>query len=474
MKRTFSTLLLFCLAISGFAKVDLPEILGDNMMLQQQTEVNLWGNAAAQKPIIVKTSWTKEVFKTQTNDNGEWFIKIKTPKASFTPQQITISDGEPLTIQNILIGEVWFASGQSNMEMPLNGFWGAPIAGANEAIAHAGDFQKSIRFVTIPKTDATTPQSRVKGKWVLCSPQTAPMFSATAYFFATQMTQILQVPVGIIHCSWGGTRVESWSNRALCESYGEDLSEANLKSIAAENWKRPLVMYNGMLHPLVNYTIKGFIFYQGCSNVGQDKEYAQRLSNMVHLWRSLWKQGDIPFYFTEIASYTYGGEDSAPLLREAQYKAQSLIPNSAMISTVDLVEPFQFTNIHPRNKQDVGKRLAYMALHRTYGFSSIACNGPEYDTMDIKESNIFLRFKYAQDAFNRDFGFEGFEVAGNDRVFYPATARVIYNDSDISMEIHSSHVEAPVAVRYCFHNTNVATVFNTRGLPLVPFRSDSW
>jgi sialate O-acetylesterase len=234
-------------------------------------------------------------------------------------------------------------------------------------------------------------------------------------------------------------------------------------------------MYNAMIHPLIHYTIKCFIWYQGESNVGKHDVYAQRLANMVNLWRKDWGLGDLPFYYVEIAPWIYGdGETgtSGALLREAQFKAQSLIPNSGMISTNDLVEEYEKNNIHPRNKIDVGKRLAYMALSQTYGLKGIASHGPEYKSMEIKDGKIYLSFNYAEDGFSRVVDIKGFEIAGEDHIFYPAKVEVDLNNR--MLIVSNENISKPVAARYCFKNFQIGNLYNTRELPVVPFRTDNF
>lgn len=232
-----------------------------------------------------------------------------------------------------------------------------------------------------------------------------------------------------------------------------------------------MIMYNGMLKPLQNYTIKGFLWYQGESNLGKHNTYAQRLATMVNLWREEWGLGTLPFYFVEIAPYEYGDNILGALLREAQFKAQELIPSSGMISTNDLVEPFEARNIHPRNKTTVGKRLCYLALTRTYGVKGIVDQGPIYQSMDIKDGKAIIRFSNAPEGFSRMNGIEGFEVAGADKVFYPAVAEVDWNKHII---VSSDQVPQPVAVRYAFKNFQPGNLHNHREQPVFPFRTDNW
>ncbi len=454
------------------AKITLPDIISDNMVLQQNTNVKLWGKSEAKSMVKIRLSWQKQEITTQTDNNGKWLVSVSTPMATFSPQTIIFSDKDSkIEITNILIGEVWLVSGQSNMEMPLNGFWNNPILNGNETILKSAT-HKGVRFATVPKTAAYEPQETCTGKWKTSNPEDAQWFSATAYHFATTVSEALNIPIGIVSASWGGSRVESWLNKAILETYPD--IDITIKGIEAETeWKRPLVMYNAMIYPLTNYTIAGFLWYQGESNVGRHKDYAQRLADMVQLWRKNWNLGELPFYFVELAPYMYNNskdEIDGALLREAQYNAQKLIPNSAMVSTNDLVEEYEAMNIHPKNKTDIGKRLAYHALTQTYNLKGIEARGPEYRSMTINGNKITLTFDHARDGFNRLEGLLGFEIAGEDKVFYPAIAKV--NEREKTITVHNDQVQKPVAVRYCFKNFQIGNVTNTRELPLVPFRTD--
>jgi len=471
MKTKFIYLILLTLLSSTVgAKVQLPEIMSDNMVLQQNTKVKLWGKATPKSVVTITTSWNNKSYTCQADASGEWITPVNTPVASYTPYSITFINKERTTLKNILIGEVWFCSGQSNMEMPLNGFWNCPVKDGNETIANASQ-NKGVRFVTVPKNSQLTPQKTCPGSWKECNPENACWFSATAYHFATSLSKALNIPVGVINSSWGGSTVEGWMNKELLQNYKDvDLSLAGSNKI--NPMSQPMIMYNGMLKPLVNYTIKGFLWYQGESNVGKHQTYASRLAEMVKLWRSDWGLGDIPFYFVEIAPYQYGEGDWAAYLREAQFKAQELIPNSGMICTNDLVEDYEATNIHPKNKTLVGKRLCYMALARTYRLNSVCSNGPAYKSMEIKNGEAYISFDGAQDGFSREKGIVGFEIAGEDKIFHPATAAANLNKKIII--VSNEEVSDPVAVRYCFRNFLIGNLYNNREQPVVPFRTDNW
>lgn len=475
MRRQFikTLLLLACMPAAGWAKVVLPDIISDNMVLQQHTEVRLWGKAEAGTTVTVKPSWSKQTYTTLTDAQGRWLLKVATPTASYEVQSITFSDGESTTLHNILIGEVWFCSGQSNMEMPLAGFTNCPIEGANEVIATAAQW-KGIRVATIEKNGQLKPVDTCHGKWKVSNPENAPRFTATGFFFARMMNQVLDVPIGIINCSWGGTMVEGWLPAEIVSQYPDIDLKRDIRKEEPHDWWHylsPTLMYNGMIKPLENYTIRGYVWYQGESNVGKHLTYAQRLKTMVDLWRKEWGQGELPFYFVEIAPYGGGQSTASAFLREAQFKAQGLIANSAMVGTNDLVQPYEAWNIHPKDKRTVGNRLAYLALAKTYGVRGIEAVGPVYKSMEVKDTTVILSFDHAAEGFNRLKGMTGFEVAGEDRVFHPAQAEV-YNHTFIKVTCDA--VQRPVAVRYAFRDYQPGNVANTRELPLYPFRTDNW
>jgi sialate O-acetylesterase len=468
------SLLIFCPQVN--AKIRLPQIMSDNMVLQQNTKARLWGWATPGETIKVKCSWYKIPVTATASADSSWTVSVPTPKGSYTKENISFSGiqrgkSESIALKNILIGEVWFASGQSNMEMPMNGFTNCPVGGANEEIVFAGQYKDKIHFVTVPKIATRTPQKETEGKWNEASPKNTSMFSATGWFFATTMNKVLNVPIGVINCSWGGSIVEGWIKESTLKTYPDiDLSKIEIDKNRQVFYKAPLVMYNGMAFPLEKYTVKGFLWYQGESNTGREKTYADRLATLIKQMRDEWKLGDLPFYYVEIAPFNYGGHNSGALLREAQYKVQYMVPNAGMISTNDLVEDYELNQIHPHNKKAVGERLAFMALNNTYGMKSVACRGLEYESMKADGNKIELRFKGADNGFNRSTGIIGFEIAGSDKVFHPADVNVGRG----SVTVSSPDVAQPVAVRYGFKDFQPGNFGNTRGLPLVPFRTDNW
>lgn len=474
MKKQLISLFLLCCAATLGAKVKLHSLVGDNMIVQQQTDVRLWGTARPGAEIKMTPSWSGQTATCQADAQGRWLLTVKTPQASMTPYEITFDDGEPLTVKNVLVGEVWLASGQSNMEMPLKGFPGCCIKDGAQEIINASSMPQ-VRMFNVPRKQEYEPQTECGGNWMVPSIETAPEFSATAWFFAKSVSKALGLPVGIINCSYGGSTVESWTNRALLETYPDvSLKPEDMEKVLS--WERPLLMYNAMLKPVQNYTIKGIIWYQGCSNVGRHETYAQRLANMVDLWRKEWQLGEVPFYFVEIAPYDYDSavqDEKAAYLREAQFKAQSLIPNSAMISTNDLAEPFERHNVHPRNKQTVGLRLSLLALNLTYGQKQFHCFSPQYKSWTAKGSEAWISLDHLEMGICRNYDIQGFEVAGEDRVFHPADNVWVHWQTN-EIVVSSKQVAKPVAVRYCFHDFQPGTMIGGNELPLVPFRTDEW
>ena len=328
MKRILLLFIALAAVWGAAAKIRLPEIIGNDMVLQQNAEVRLWGWAEPYAAVKVETSWGAGA-AVKSDAEGRWVVSVRTPAGSYEPQRITFASGDRVTFDRVLIGEVWFAGGQSNMEMPLGGFWQCPVTDANEIIARAGAKSGKLHYVKIPHAAAYMPQDRTAGSWTPCMTATAAKFTAAGYFFAEMLNDVLGVPVGIIDCSWGGSRVESWMSREVLSGYSDiDLTEEGISRVAQH--LRPMVMYNAMLRPVAGYTVRGFLWYQGESNAGRYMDYAARLFDMVSLWRGLWGRDDLPFYYVEIAPFEYGNGKS-PYLREAQCRAQELIPNSGMI-----------------------------------------------------------------------------------------------------------------------------------------------
>lgn len=499
MKRFFLALCSVFAAMSSHA-LSLPQIFSDNMMLQQQTQVRVWGWAKAGSKVKVTTSWDAKNYVATTAEDGTWELSVVTPAASYAPQSIVIKgDGETKTIDNVLVGEVWFCSGQSNMEMPLGGFWNCPVEGANETIAQSGRYRKSIRVATVEHKDALTPQTDVPVRWDECCPEKAAAFSACGYYFAQTLTDLLDVPVGIINCSWGGSCVEGWLPREILETYPDGLTP-----IDDTDYHRKMVMYNGMLHPLAGYTIKGFLWNQGESNVGREQEYVERFQTMTRLWRKMWRQPDdkLPMYTVELPPYWYDNNDGdwGAKLREAQHIIAHRLENSGCVCTNDLVYPYEEQQIHGSKKREIGQRLAYMAATRDYGVQGIVGEAPEFLRMEPVDPNLDevrvvagtavadnvntrglkvykLYFSNAQDGFDRMMNIEGFEAAGIDGKWYPAIAWSASEwqntpNPGCFIKLVCPEVGDVVNVRYNFKNWAPGKVHNMRALPIVPFTTE--
>lgn len=473
--RLVISLALSALPFCADAKIELPDIVGDNMVVQQNSDARLWGWATPGSLVTVTGSWdpSKRVTAT-TGANGRWDAFLPTPSASFTPYSIEIAgDGSVITLSNVAVGEVWFCSGQSNMEMPLKGFWTQPVEGAVEAIAYSGKYP-GIRMAKVPKSKAYTPQDKVACPWKVSNPENAYDFSALAYFFARSLTDILNVPVGIIDCSYGGSKVEGWQSREQIGNYPEWNIDKEAADTTMQDYERINIMYNSMLHPLIGYTIKGFLWNQGESNVGREDTYHLHLKDMVGDWREKWGLGELPFYFVEIPGWDYGNPDgnNAAFFRESQHKAALIIPSSDIVCTSDLVYPYEVNDIHARKKKEIGERLAFMAAGKTYGIKGMPTGYPTFKSMTVEGDKAILSFNNAWEGFTPNKELEGFEAAGADKVFYPAAARE--NPRTLNIEVTCPQAGRIEAVRYNFKNFAVGKVFNVLGLPLVPFRTDDW
>ncbi|MFC2128496.1 sialate O-acetylesterase [Bacteroidota bacterium] len=634
---------------NGQKKLKLPAIIGDNMVLQQNSNVPLWGWAFPGSKIVMLTGWDQHEHETIVDDYGKWIIYFKTPSAG-GPYNINITGDETISLKNVLIGEVWLCSGQSNMEMPLRGWmeYGQPIKGSNKAIAKA-NYQK-IRLFTVERNTSFEPLDNCTGKWEECIPEVAKEFSAVGYFFGLELYKKMNIPVGLIHSSWGGTPAEAWTRNSDLitinkfqtdgekidpEKYQKKLLAAHQEKIAkwresvgidyntgfssansgTTEWKKfnvpglwqgtifdglqgvvmfkktinipsawmnknlvlelgpidemditwfnsekigeylnvsdwtkerkyiipgrlvnqeennlfikiintsgaggiygkaeqliiypendttnlislsgiweaqldkklsdiepapycdncsdaqlPTVLYNAMINPLIPYKIKGAIWYQGESNRNDAFTYRTLFPAMIKSWRNTWKQGDFPFYYVQIAPYTYlGGENSAEL-REAQLMALC-VNKTGMAVTMDIGD---LKCIHPPDKESVGKRLSKWALSKDYGFNTIKFSGPLYKSMKIEGNSIRVFFDYADNGLkSKGWKLTHFTIAGKNGKFYKAKAKIEGN----SILVKSKKVKDPVAARYAWSNTAQPNLFNKSGLPASSFRTDNW
>lgn len=465
VKYIFFLFVSFLSVIHSSSQTRLPALFADNMVLQQQQLVAVWGNDVPNKKILVKGSWGKE--STATADGkGCWKLKLQTPAAG-GPYTVTITGSKIVVLKNVLIGEVWLCSGQSNMEMPVKGYANQPVIGSNETILNSAN--DNIRFLNTPRAVSLSPLYDVKGLWKSASPSTTGDFSATAYYFAKKLQAILHVPVGIIQTAWGASSIESWMDGGTLSAFKNIQMPAALPDSFPN--RTPGIMYNSMLHPYVGFTIKGVLWYQGESNRENANEYHSLFTAMINSWRKQWQQDDFPFYFVQIAPFEPGKVNSA-FLREAQLKTMQTVKNTGMAVTMDIGDR---TVIHPSQKELVGTRLAYWALAKDYHFSGIAFSGPVYREMQkTTNGRIVLTFDYCEQGLT-SFGkpLTDFEIAGEDKVFYPAAAKM-NNDKVKTLTVWSDSVKNPVSVRYAFKSWASGCLFNTQGLPASSFRTDEW
>ena len=469
MKRLVVLLALILFVCGVKAIVRPASLFNDGMVLQQQTEVKFWGRAKANARVTVKGSWNGKTYSCKADAEGRWQLMLPTPKGSYTPYSVTLSDGKKTTIKNVLIGEVWFASGQSNMEMMVYGFGNCPVENSARYLTVSLRFKDKIRLVTIPRFPLRQPAEFVDADWKECTPENVRRFSAVGYFFATQIAEKMDVPVGIICNAWGGTRVECWLSREVLEGYGDEKLNAEVFSKRADSGT-PMAMFNGMVKPLAGYGIRGFLWYQGERNVWQHAQYAQRFGDMIRLWRKEWNQGELPFLFVEIAPYQYNSDTRAAMLREAQCDVQHNVENAYMVCTNDLVKPYETTQIHPCMKFEVGERLSLLALSQVYGVKGINAQSPEFQKMEVKDGKAILSFRNtAECGFNRFADIQGFEIRAFGVEFCPAVVRVLNRHQ---VEVSSPLVKTPEAVRYCFKDFQIGNFGSGDNLPLIPFRTD--
>ena len=472
IKKTSAALALMLICLAAGAKLNVKQPYSDGMVLQQNASAAVKGFASPGSQISVTTGWNGRSYRTRTGSDGIWTVKVATPAASYRSYQVKVSgDGGSMTIDDVLIGEVWLAGGQSNMEMPVSGFDSCPIDNYLEIITQAPAREK-IRMFTVPIVESMTPLDACEGKWYGADPATIPSMSATAYFFALKLNTVLDVPIGIVACPRGGSSVESWLPAEVLSGYPDiDISEAGIA--ATTPWTRPLVYFNGMFNPLAGLTAKGIIFYQGCTNVGREDTYAARLTRMVEIWRSMLDDpgSGLPFYEVEIAPYRYTGGQAghAAMLRKAQHDAVGMIPRSGIVITNDLVRDFEIDNIHPGDKQPVGNRLAYLALTKDYGFN-IPCICPEpIRAFRVEGSQaIYVKATDCRRGISRNHGVKGLEIAGPDGKFFEV-GDVWYDNAQEALRISSPEVPNPVAVRYGWGDFVPGNLANRYGLPFSPF-----
>ncbi|MEO5682484.1 MAG: sialate O-acetylesterase [Chitinophagaceae bacterium] len=485
----------FCI---GFAEIKLPAIIADNMVLQQKSTVTLWGWASEGEQIAVTPSWNTKPVSVVAGKDGKWTISIKTGKAG-GPYSIRFAASNTIEVNNVLLGEVWLASGQSNMEF----FMGKTSNGSYTGVVNYPEEIKAadypfIRSIDVPNKVADEPQADFSGKWKICSPQTADTFSAVAYYFAREIYKATGYPIGIINATWGGTPAESWTRKEILENDSsfnvilerykkqcDDYPAAYQKFKSEQDkWKAdtskakgaapreplgprhnnsPYKLYNGMIAPLLSYTIKGVIWYQGEGNAGRAAQYRHLFPAMIENWRTDFNNKKMPFYFVQISPH----RSQNPEIRDAQLFTLQHVPYTGMAVTTDNGDSL---DIHPRNKKLVGERLSLWALKNDYGKKDILASGPLYKSMKAEGHKLRVSFDDAAGLAAKDGEVKEFTIAGEDENFVAAKAVVEGN----TILVWSDAVEKPVAVRFAWRNVPMPNLYNKAGLPASPFRTDSW
>jgi sialate O-acetylesterase len=454
------------------AEVKLPAIVSSNMVLQRNTTITLWGWADAKEKITINASWLNEPLNIEADKAGNWEIEVKTTNSKVSQTIKIISKESDILLENILFGEVWLCSGQSNMGQSIRGNIGQPTFGSAMAIAKANN--PNLRLFTVNRFGSKTPLQHIEKytSWQQASSYNVPEFSAVAYFFGQQLQEILDVPVGLIHTSWGGSTIQAWMSKDVME----DFKKINLDDVdITKNTNYiPTALFNSMINPLTKYTLKGALWYQGESNRTGSEKYKELFPAMVKDWRKRWGIGDFPFYYVQLAPFTYKNNnafqttDNSAFMREAQLQCLDLIPNSGIAITMDIGEA---DYIHPPKKKEVADRLLFNALHQTYGYKTVDFAAPIFNSQEIKEGGILLKFKNAERGLYTHDQLEGFEIAGEDRVFHPANAKIVNHRV---VFVISDDVPNPIAVRYAWRNWVVGTLFDVSLLPASSFRTDNW
>lgn len=502
MRHLLAALTFLSTSLALLADVTPAPLFQNHAVLQRDKPLPVWGRAEPGERVSV--AFQGQRIQTTAGTDGRWIVYLEPVPASAVPAELTITGKNTITVRDILVGEVWLASGQSNME------WFLAKSADGDAEAAAAKFPLIRQFDAV-NTSAMAPADTVAGDWKLCSPETAGRFSGVAYFFARDLHRKLGVPVGIVNSTWGGTGVEAWTdtftlqgtaawtgvNARWLEGFAqfeerkanypaemEAWKKANEQAKATKTtnplpWPRapigpgtpyvPAGLYNGMIAPLQPYALRGAIWYQGESNWPYPAEYTELFPAMIRAWRAQWNQGEFPFYFVQLADYKVPNDPSDigwAILRETQTKALAL-PNTGMAVTIDIGDP---ADIHPRNKQEVGRRLALIAKHEVYAIPG-DWSGPVFASAQREGNALRVRFTHASGGLTAERKpVQSLLIAGADRKFFPATAKI---DGE-TLLVSAPEVPEPVAVRYAWSNAPEANLYNGAGLPAAPFRSDSW
>lgn len=456
--------------------LSVPTLFTNHAVLQQKTNIAIWGWGAAGKTVTVKPSWGK-VISVKADKDGNWKLYVTTLPASYTKYSMTISqNGQKIELKDLLFGEVWLAAGQSNMQMELGGYYHTAVQGGPEAIANSAN--DGLRVYRVPHSSSQRPQEDVPIKgWEVASPGSTVHFSATGYFFARQLQKVLNIPVGVIESAFGGASIVSFMSPDAISKY-TDVKEKEYKDmIIPKYWENydwpqhtPTVVYNAMIKPIVAYNIKGAIWYQG----EDDRHFPQLYKKMFHTfmddYHAKWQCGNWPIYYAQIAPYGYN-DNSAANMREAQEQLESDKDSMLMICLMDNGLEH---NIHPSDKPTVGFRFAQRVLDKTYHIEGINSEYPHFKSMEVraKDGKVVLHFTGMDDGVaKKPYAFTGFQLAGKDKIFYNVNDVV---EDGSTLVITPPAGMKPVAVRYCFKDYELGKVYNMRGLPLSSFRSDNW
>lgn len=469
----------FCDVANG-QQLKLASLFSNDMVLQQQTDAAIWGQAEPNEKVSISASWSKQVYETSTGSDGRWKTRIKTPKAG-GPHRVTVKSGnETVVLKNVLSGEVWICSGQSNMQWKMRGF------GANHWKEDVEQAQfPNIRLCQVTQVIALEPQSTVGAKWSVCNPKSVYSFSAVGFFFGRELYEELNVPIGLISVNWGGSSAEAWVPQeiltkefpefnASMDQYPQMIEETGTKYVRGKTPKElnqlsPAVLYNGMIEPLLSYAMRGIIWYQGESNVLNPVQYRTLFPALIKNWRDRWGIGEFPFYYVQIAPFNYKTNPvDVAFLREAQTMALS-ITNTGMAVTMDIGNP---NNIHPKVKKPVANRLARLALANDYGKTDLMYSGPLYKAHKIQGDKVWIAFDHVGGGLiSRDGeALTHFTIAGEDQKFFKAKATTNGKTVMVSSEV----VAKPVAVRYGWGNADMPNLSNQEGLPASSFRTDDW
>lgn len=461
------------------AALVLSNIFSDHAVMQRETTAPVWGWGEPGQTVSVKTSWDGKTVKTKVADDGSWKVWVSTGKAGGS-YSITVKSGrEKLTVSDITFGEVWICSGQSNMEMPVSGFGFQGIEGSTEAILEATETASRIRVFDIRAPKCQEPQRDVDTKWAYSTGDVVSRTSAVGYFFAKRLSKALGVPVGIIVNAWGGSRIEPWMTREAIDRVDLTPEErAEIDSIVEQpdRWpESPELIWNGRVKPIAGYAAKGFLWYQGCSNIGQRGCYDRLQASMLRLWRDSWGRGDMPFIYALLAPYHHGDSDGRwrPFFVEAQMRMASQTPNAWYVCTETLGDP---VTIHPPYKREVADMMELTALQNVYGIpTGISIEPALLKDLALEEDGtvkVWLTNVWSNLGSMTSREVVGFELAGEDREFHLAKAEIDWDGETII--VRCPEVPKPVAVRYAWRNWMGANLQKTSGIPVPPFRTDDW